>query len=93
MSFGPPLVWHHLVEIPSQDQVEDCVEDKTYERVSNDIGVDRIWEIGSDLISLGVDHGPEGEHEGRVWDDAQGAVDSQGRVIWIGRDEREDELD
>ena len=92
MSFGSPLVGHNLVKIPSQNQVENYVQKEADHGCPNRIVVDVLRKGRSNLVRLGIDHSPEGQHKSGVGHDADRSVSGSCGIAASSHDEGKDVL-
>ena len=92
MSFGSPLVRHNLVKIPSQDQVEDYVEQEANHSCPDGIVIDVLRKGRGDLVRFSINHCSEGQHKSGVGYDADRSVSRSCSIAASPHDERKNVL-
>lgn len=88
-----PLVGHNLIQVPSEDQIENNIEDETSNSVAYHIIVESFTKSRSDLVGLCVEQGLKGNDEGSMRNHADSYIDCKSRVVGVGGNEGENVLD
>lgn len=88
MLFSSPFIGNNLIQIPCQNQVHNCIYDKTDQRIPDCVIVKRIWEIRSQLNWLGINYSLKSQYKSCVWYDTQSTINSDRRIIGVSRNKR-----